>query len=278
MIVRDPQLDDQVAGVHALASELEQHGFGGQLLAAAFKFARRRRHPVYWIYGFKTGTWWPFVPTGEKQERDNAQELELKAKLEKELPVEPDLSKWLAPVRRPDLTGELHTERLILRQWRDSDREPFAELNADAETMRYFPATLTREESDAFVDRIDCAPRRGRLGPLGGARSSVARRSSASSACSVPRFAPELVEVGWRLHRDHWGNGYATEAARESLRFGFEELGLEEIVSFTTVANTPSRKVMERIGMTHDPSRDFDHPNLPDWPQKRHVFYAITRP
>ena len=95
VIVRDPQLDDQVAGVHALASELEEHGFGGQLLAAAFKF-NGNAHPVYWIYGFKTGTWWPFVPTGEKQERDNAQELELKAKLEKELPVEQDLSKWLA--------------------------------------------------------------------------------------------------------------------------------------------------------------------------------------
>jgi hypothetical protein len=98
VIVRDPQLDDQVAGVHALASELEEHGFGGQLLAAAFKFegsAFGNGHPVYWIYGFKTGTWWPFIPTGEKQERDNAQELELKAKLEPELPVEPDLSKWL---------------------------------------------------------------------------------------------------------------------------------------------------------------------------------------
>jgi hypothetical protein len=98
VIVRDPQLDDQVAGVHALASELEDHGFGGQLLAAAFKFegsAFGPGHLVYWIYGFKTGTWWPFVPTGEKQQRDNAQELELKAKLEKELPVEPDLSRWL---------------------------------------------------------------------------------------------------------------------------------------------------------------------------------------
>ena len=91
VIVRDPELEDQVAGVHALASELDAHGFGGQLLAAAFKF-EGGSHPVYWIYGFKTGTWWPFVPTGEKQERDNAQELELKAKLEKELPDEPDLS------------------------------------------------------------------------------------------------------------------------------------------------------------------------------------------
>ncbi len=99
VIVHDDQLDDQVAGVHALASELEEHGFGGQLLAAAFRFegsAFSSGHPVYWIYGFKTGTWWPFIPTDEKQQRDNAQELELKAKLEKELPIEPDLSKWLA--------------------------------------------------------------------------------------------------------------------------------------------------------------------------------------
>ena len=99
VIVHDTDLDDQVAGVHALASELEQHGFGGQLLAAAFRFAGGSfdaDEPVYWIYGFKTGTWWPFIPTGEKQERDNARELELKAKLEHELPVEPDLSKWLA--------------------------------------------------------------------------------------------------------------------------------------------------------------------------------------
>ncbi|HEU5216391.1 MAG TPA: hypothetical protein VFU30_12715 [Gaiellaceae bacterium] len=83
-----------MTGVHTVASELQDRGFGGQLLAAAFRF-EGEEHPVYWIYGFKTGTWWPFVPTGEKQSRDNAQELELKAKLEKELPIEPDLSKWL---------------------------------------------------------------------------------------------------------------------------------------------------------------------------------------
>jgi RimJ/RimL family protein N-acetyltransferase len=172
--------------------------------------------------------------------------------------------------------SELRTERLILRRWRDSDREPFAELNADPETMRYFPAPLTREESDAFVDRIDS-----NFDEHGWGLWAVEVAGGAPFVgfvgLSVPRFAPELVEVGWRLHRDHWGNGYATEAARESLRFGFEDLGLGEIVSFTTVANTPSRRVMERIGMTHDPSRDFDHPNLPDWPQRRHVFYAISR-
>jgi PspAB-like protein len=95
VIVRDADLEDQVAGVHTVASELEAKGFGGQLLAAAFRF-EGGTHPVYWIYGFKTGTFWPFVPTGEKQERDNAAELELKAKLEPELPIEPDLSRWLA--------------------------------------------------------------------------------------------------------------------------------------------------------------------------------------
>jgi RimJ/RimL family protein N-acetyltransferase len=172
---------------------------------------------------------------------------------------------------------ELRTERLILRRWRDSDRETFAELNADPETMRYFPATLTRAESDAFVDRIDA-----HLGDHGWGLWAVEVSDGAPFigfvGLSVPRFAPELVEVGWRLHCDHWGNGYATEAAREALRFGFDELQLAEIVSFTTVANAPSRRVMERIGMTHDPSRDFDHPNLPDWPQKRHVFYAISNP
>ncbi len=95
VIVRDADLEDQVTSVHAVASELESKGFGAQLLAAAFRF-EGGDHPVYWIYGFKTGTFWPFVPTGEKGGRDNARELELKAKLEPELPVEQDLTRWLA--------------------------------------------------------------------------------------------------------------------------------------------------------------------------------------
>jgi hypothetical protein len=95
VIVRDSELEDQVTAVYGLANGLTEQGFGAQLLAAAFKF-EGGEHPVYWIYGFKTGTYWPFVPTGEKQERDNARELELKAKLEPELPVEQDLTKWFA--------------------------------------------------------------------------------------------------------------------------------------------------------------------------------------
>jgi hypothetical protein len=95
VIVRDPELEDQVTAVYAVAKEFNERGFGAQLLAATFRFDGGE-HPVYWIYGFKTGTFWPFVPTGVKQERDNARELELKAKLEKELPIEPDLSNWFA--------------------------------------------------------------------------------------------------------------------------------------------------------------------------------------
>jgi hypothetical protein len=93
IVVRDPELEDQVTAVHAVGSELEARGFGPQLLAAAFKF-EGGKHPVYWIYGYKRGAFWPFVPTGKDQERDNAEELELKAKLDGELPIEPDLSRW----------------------------------------------------------------------------------------------------------------------------------------------------------------------------------------
>ena len=95
LVVRDRDLEDQVTTIHAISSELESRGFGPQLLAAVFGFDGGKR-PVYWIYGFKRGAFWPFVPTGEGQERDNAEELELKAKLEKELPIEQDLTRWLA--------------------------------------------------------------------------------------------------------------------------------------------------------------------------------------
>jgi hypothetical protein len=95
LIIRDNDLEDLVTTVHLVASELVSRGFGEQLLAAAFRFAGGK-HPVLWIYGFKRGAFWPFVPTGEGQERDNPEELELKAKLEQELPIEPELSRWFA--------------------------------------------------------------------------------------------------------------------------------------------------------------------------------------
>ena len=148
-------------------------------------------------------------------------------------------------------------------------------MGVDPEVMRYFPATMTREESDAFVDRASAL-----IDERGWGWWAVEVPAVVPFVGFVglnrPSFLPDTVEVGWRLAREHWGKGYATAAALEALRYGFEELGLAEIVAFTAVANTPSRRVMERIGMTHDPARDFDHPNVPEGPLRRHVFFYAT--
>jgi RimJ/RimL family protein N-acetyltransferase len=174
----------------------------------------------------------------------------------------------------------LATERLILRRWRDSDREPFARLNADPEVMRHFLRPLTREESDAFVDRIET-----RFGERGYGLWAVERKEDgtflgftglAYQTFEAP-FTP-CVEIGWRFDRAAWGHGYATEAARTALHFGFDEVGLDEIVSFTSLSNAPSIRVMERIGLHRDPRDDFDYPNMPEGhPLRRHLLYRLKR-
>jgi RimJ/RimL family protein N-acetyltransferase len=173
----------------------------------------------------------------------------------------------------------LATERLILRGWCASDRAPFARLNDDQRVMEYFPARLSRAESDAFVERIQASFRDRGFGLW-----VVERRSDAAllgfagliDQTFEAHFTP-AVEVGWRLAVDAWGNGYATEAARETVRFGFVELGLDEIVSITAPANTRSRRVMEKLGMTRDPADDFDHPRVPPGPLRRQVLYRLSR-
>lgn len=175
----------------------------------------------------------------------------------------------------------IRTDRLILRRWRESDLEPFATLNADPVVMEHFQGLQTREGSDAFAKRIE---------------AQWDTKGWGLWAVEVPEIAPfigyvglwpadyvtgdPMVEVGWRLARANWGHGYVTEAAREALRFGFEEVGLEEIVSFTVPQNERSWRVMERIGLVREPSRDFDHPRVDPiaYPQLvRHVFYALDR-
>lgn len=172
---------------------------------------------------------------------------------------------------------ERTTRRLLLRQWRESDLEPFAALNGDAEVMRYFPAPLTRAQSDALAQRA-----RGAIAETGWGLWAVEHASSGSFIGFVGLAEPSFdahftpaVEVGWRLRREYWGNGYATEAACAALSFGFVQLALAEIVSFTAAANTRSRKVMTRLGMTHDPADDFDHPGV-DGPLRRHVLFRIS--
>jgi ribosomal-protein-alanine N-acetyltransferase len=175
----------------------------------------------------------------------------------------------------------IRTERLLLRRWRDDDRPAFAAMNRDPAVMEHFQGLTAPEDSDGFVDRIEAHWDEDGWGLW---------------AVEVPGVAPFVgftglwpathvlsrpsVEVGWRLARAHWGHGYATEAAREALRFGFEDVGLDEIVSFTVPQNGRSRRVMERIGLVRDPTGDFDHPHVDAtvYPELvRHVLYRQDR-
>ena len=174
---------------------------------------------------------------------------------------------------------ELRTERLLLRRWRDSDREPFAAMNMDPVVMEFFPALGTRASSDATIDAWNA-----QFDAQGWSNWAAEVRATGEFigfiGLSVPKrvlpFSP-CVEIGWRLARAHWGRGFATEGARAALRLGFERLALAEIVSFTTLANRRSRAVMERIGL-RDMHRDFEHPGVPEGsPLRPHCLYKITR-
>jgi RimJ/RimL family protein N-acetyltransferase len=176
----------------------------------------------------------------------------------------------------------IETARLTLRSWREADAAPFAALNADPEVMAHFPKPLSRAERDAMLARLidrwrgdgiafAAAERRDDwafIGMVGLARVRFA----------APSLLEGATEIGWRLARAHWGQGYATEAARGWLAHGFDTLGLDEIISFTVPANLASIAVMRRLGMAHDPVRSFDHPALPEGhPLRRHVVYALAR-
>lgn len=179
----------------------------------------------------------------------------------------------------------IHTPRLLLRAWRDSDREPFAELNADPAVMEHFAAPLTRTESDALATVIMTFMTDRGFGLW--AVEMPARPGTAEAGdhfvgfvgLSIPHFEAHFtpcVEIGWRIKAEHWGKGIATEAAQAALDAAFGELGLGEVVSFTSVGNMRSRRVMERLGMRHDPREDFDHPRVPEGhPLRRHVLYRI---
>jgi RimJ/RimL family protein N-acetyltransferase len=174
-------------------------------------------------------------------------------------------------------SDSLTTERLVLGRWRPADWQSFAALNADPRVMEHFPGTLSKDQSDALARHIDEHFDRHGFG-LWAVEVPGIVPFAGFVGLSVPRFdAPftPCVEVGWRLAAAYWGHGYATEGARAAVAFGFEALGLREIVSFTVPENLRSRRVMERIGMTHDPADDFDHPGVPG--RVRHVLYRLAR-
>jgi RimJ/RimL family protein N-acetyltransferase len=160
----------------------------------------------------------------------------------------------------------IETGRLVLRHWMDTDRAPFAALNADPEVVRYFRGPLDRTASDAFIDRIEAG-----CDTLGYGLWAVEVRSTQAfigfTGLALQTFKAHFspaVEIGWRLTRSAWGHGYASEAARAALTYGFAVAGLDEIVASATRTNERSRAVMDRIGMTRDPHDDFDYPLLPE--------------
>ena len=172
----------------------------------------------------------------------------------------------------------IETERLLLRRWRDGDREPFASICADPRVMKFFPSTQTREQSGAQIDRQNS-----HMDRHGFCFWALENRASGEflgftgllNVGFAAPFAP-AVEIGWRLAHRFWDAGYAGEAARASVAWGFNTLRLDEIVSFAFVDNWRSRRVMERIGMRHDPGGEFDMPTLPEGhPLRRHAFYRI---
>jgi len=179
-----------------------------------------------------------------------------------------------------NLPREIRTERLLLRRFLPSDRAALFALNSDPRVTEFLPAVESRAESDTFAERLEA-----HFEDHGFGRWAVEVPGVVSFAgyigLAVPRFEAHFtpcVEVGWWLASDCWGRGYASEGARAALAFGFETLALDEIVSFTVPANVRSRRVMEKMGMTHDPSQDFDHPALPEGhPLRRHVLYRVRK-
>ena len=172
------------------------------------------------------------------------------------------------------------TERLLLRRWQQSDRELFARLNADARVMEFMPGILSEQESNSVADRIEAHFRQHGFG-LYAAELRCNGSFIGFVGLSLPSFQAAFtpcVEIGWRLAADYWGQGLATEGAREVVRYGFEVLEVPELVSFTVPANTRSIRVMKKLSMTSDPKDDFDHPRLPaGHPLRRHVLYRLSR-
>jgi ribosomal-protein-alanine N-acetyltransferase len=173
----------------------------------------------------------------------------------------------------------LHTTRLMLRRWRDGDREVFAQINADPEVMRFRLRTLTRQESDSFMDAIEACFDQNGFGHWAVERAHdhrVIGFIGLEVAAEEMPFRP-LVHIGWHLAPDAWHHGYATEGAAAVLDFAFDEIGLSEVVAHTSVRNEPSQAVMRSLGMTHNPADDFDGPWYPpEHPNRPFVLYRLT--
>src|SRR4051794_21792055 len=171
----------------------------------------------------------------------------------------------------------------MLRRWQESDREPFAQMNADRVVMHYFAGPMTHNESDEAIDRYLAAFDREGFSffaaTLRGAGDFIGTIGLQTMRDVVPNLPQPAVEIGWRLTQSAQGNGYATEGARAIVDYAFNQLSLQEVVAITAIPNQPSRRVMEKLGMTHRPELDFDHPRVPAVHQyQRHTLYSLRNP
>lgn len=181
---------------------------------------------------------------------------------------------------RQQLTMQLETERLILRRWQDSDLAPFAAITSDREVRRYYPNVLTKEETISLIERIESNFQKEGFGLW-----ALELKSSGEFIGYTGLHRPTIkahfmpcIEIGWQISAKHWGQGYAPEAASKTLEDGFDRIGLEEIVSFTSVANSKSIRVMEKLGMHRNPKDDYLHPFLPEGhPLKPHVLFRLKK-
>lgn len=175
----------------------------------------------------------------------------------------------------------LETDRLILRPWTDTDRAAFAAIVGDPHVMRFYTHTRTREQADLWIDKMISALAEGTAHFMAVERKGDGALLGLTGTANIDFHIPTdpLVEIGWVLGKDYWGQGYAPEAARAALAHGFDVLGLTEIVAFTAAINAPSQRVMQKLGMVRDPLADFEHPRVPEnHPLRPHVLYRLKRP
>jgi RimJ/RimL family protein N-acetyltransferase len=175
---------------------------------------------------------------------------------------------------------QLETPRLTLRRWQEADRAPFADMNADPVVMHYFATPMTREQSDEAIDRYLAAFDRAGFSFFAATQRDTSALIGTIGLQTMRDVVPNLpqpaVEIGWRLARSAQGKGFATEGARAIVDFAFNQLGLNEVVAITALPNRASRHVMEKLGMTHRPELDFDHPRVPEGHQyQRHTLYSL---
>lgn len=175
----------------------------------------------------------------------------------------------------------LETSRLLLRRWRPEDFAPFAHMNADPDVMRYFPHQLAHAETEALIDRFET---HFRLHGFGFFAAELKATRAFIGVIGISRSTYEdgdnpSIEIGWRVDSPYWNQGFATEGARASMNLAFHTLQIPALIAITTPGNLASRRVMEKLGMTRDPSDDFDHPRVPPGhPLRLHVLYRLSAP